>query len=201
MPQTHRAEDAFEQTYACSALEWTKPAAMESDGHLHGIAAVECDFEALSGGGYPELESYLIGQMKKQATQINSGPLAGTYESMPSQTYDFNMNLKFSGSTVDTHEVGTIATDEQTRLISLMKTLSITGSSYDAYIKGFDFTLDVKPIAANPKHYHVVLNVAIDMTKPWYAPVETFKSQVVKAVENAVTSYRDTMIVELQNNI
>jgi hypothetical protein len=47
----------------------------------------------------------------------------------------------------------------------------------------------------------VNLNVAIDMTKPWYAPTGTFKSEVVKAVESAVTNYRDTMITELQNNI
>ena len=139
--------------------------------------------------------------MKKKATQINSGPVTGTLDSMPSQTYDFNMDLNFSGSTVDAHEVGTIATNEQTRLVSLMKTLSVSGSSYDAYIKGFDFTLDVQPIATSAGNYHVSLSVAIDMTKPWYAPVGTFKSEVVKAVESAVTSYRDTMIGEIQNNI
>ena len=202
IPQTqHKNPAPLDQTYTCAALQWTTPATMGSDGHLRGIADVECDFQALSGGGYPELESFLLAQMKKQATQINSGPTAGTLDSMPSQTYDFNMNLTFSGSVVNAHEVGTIATDEQTRLVSQMNTLSIQGSSYDAYVKGFNFTLDVKPIAVTPGNYHVSLNVAIDMTKPWYAPVGTFESEVVKAVESAVTNYRDTMITELQNNI
>jgi hypothetical protein len=201
IPQVHVANHSFEATYTCDPLAWTTPATLGSDGHLRGVAQVECDFKALSGGGYPELENFLLASMKKQATHVNSGPIAGTVNSMPSQTYDFNMNLTFSGKQVDAHEVGTIATDEQTRLVSLMKTLQITGSSYDAYIKGFDMTLDVTPKITTIGDYHVSLSLAIDMTKPWYAPAGTFKSEVVKAVESTVTSYKDTMIGEIQNNI
>jgi hypothetical protein len=202
VPQTFHAKDAgAPATYTCAALQWTAPAAMGSDGHLRGVADVECDFQALSGGGYPELENFLLAQMKKEATHVNSGPINGAVDTLPSQTYDFNMNLTFSGTTVDAHEVGTIATDEKTRLESVIKTLSIAGSAYDAYVKGFNFAIDVTPIAATPGHYHASLNVTIDMTKPWYAPVGTFKSEVVKTVESAVTTYRDTMITELQNNM
>ena len=205
IPQTFHAQNnlALDQapTYTCSDLQWTTPAAIGSDGHLLGTADIECDFQALSGGGFPELQAYLISEMQKEAIQVNSGPVPGTMDSLPSQTYDFNMNLTFSGSQVNAHELGTIATDNQTRLESLMKTESITGSSYDNYIKGFDFNLDVTPNTATSGTYHVSLNVAIDITKPLLVPAGLFQSKVVSAVEGAVTNYRDTMMTELQNNI
>ncbi len=199
-PETS-TQKVLDQTYTCTGLQWTTPAAMGNDGHLHGVAAIDCDVEALSGGGYAELQAHLIDKMQKQATHINSGPIGGSLENLPSQTYDFNMNLNFSGTQVDAHELGTIASDEKTRLISVMKTISISGSSYDAYIKGFDFTLDVRPNATLTKHYGVNLSVSIDVAKPMLIPAATLKAQVVKAVENAVTSYRDTMISDLQNHL
>jgi hypothetical protein len=201
-PQTsHQKDLAMDPSYTCTALNWSEPPTMGDDGHLKGQAGVNCDLKALSGGGFTELQNYLLTQMQKQATQVNSGPTAGDYQSLPSQTYDFNMNLTFSGTSVGAHEIGTIATDQKTRLVSLMNTLSISGSSYDDYVKAIDITLDVTPNAQVSGNYHANISLSIDMTKPWYAPESTFESEVVKAVQGSVTNYQDTLIGEVQNNL
>jgi hypothetical protein len=199
-PHTVRPELVGDPNYTCAPLAWTVPATMGDDGHLRGTATVVCDFQALSGGGYPELQNYELAQLKKEATTVNSGPVGGTFDSMSSETYDFDMNLVFSGTTVVAHELGTIATDQKTRLVTVLQTESITGSAYDDYVKGFNITLDVVPTKVS-KHYTATLSVAIDMTKPWYAPTETFETDVVNAAQTAVTNYQATVMGEIQNNI
>ena len=199
-PHTVRPELVGDTTYTCAPLAWTVPATMNSDGHLTGTAQVVCTFEALSGGGFPELQNYVLAQLKKEATKINSGPVGGTLDSLPSETYDFDMNLTISGSTVDAHEIGTIATDQKTRLVSVLQTESISGSSYDSYLKGLNITLDVTPAKA-AKNYTANLSVAIDFTKPWYAPTSTFETDVVNAAQTAVTNYQTTVMGEIQNNM
>jgi len=200
-PQTHNPDLADDQTYTCQALEWPAPAAMGDDGHLRGEAQVKCDFKGLSGGGYPELRSYLLAQLKKEATQVHSGPVSGVYEALPSVTYDFDMNLTFSGKTVVAHEDGTLATDDKTRLVSLMNTQSISGSDYDDYVKAIDLTLDVTPNVSSHGSYHASISVSIDMTKPWYAPTDVFQTDVVNEIQSAVKNYQDTLVTEVQNNL
>jgi hypothetical protein len=200
-PQTHYQNQDLSTTYSCGDLVWTTPAGVGDNGELTGVASVTCNLQALSGGGFPELENFELAQIKKQATQIHSGPTAGTDQGLPSQTYDFDMNLTFSGTEVDAHELETLATDEKTHLVSQMNTESITGSSYDQYLKEFNLTLDVKPTAAQTGYYTAVVSVSIDMSKPWFAPSSIFQTDVVNAVQSTVTSQQATIVTELQNNL
>lgn len=199
-PQTLEMKINPAVPYTCSVVQWVKPANFENDGHLRGQADVQCDLSGATGAGFPGLEAYLRESFLKQVTHVYSGPVRGSYDSLPATAWDVDLGLTFSGKPATARELMTLATDERTRLVSYLKMAHLSGTSYDDYIKSFDFTLD---IAAVPVHsnYHGTLSVAIDLTKPWYAPSGVFQSEVVKAVEGAVTNYRDTLISELQNHL
>ena len=203
--ESNRSIDLRGRAYTCTALQWPTPLEKGADDHLRGVAQVQCQFPALSGGGFSQLETHLLDQIKVKATQINSGPTAVSLEALPGEAFDFNVGLPFGDTTVDAHEIGTIVSDKKTRLVSLMKTLEVTGTDYDSYLHGFDLKLDVKPLhkskPTEPKQYTVKLSLSVDVTKPWIVSMGLFKSKVTQSVEHSIDQYREPTILELENNI
>jgi hypothetical protein len=206
-PLNEKFQTNTNPTYTCGKLVWASAPVVMASGDFQGKATVSCDLDALSGGGFPELETFFISEVQTSATHIYSGPTYGTYQNMPSTSYDFDIKLTFSGAPAVARQTGTIATDRLTQLISQTQTKSVTGQGYSQYIKNFDLGFVVTPAtpastSANGfPRYHANITANIVVARPWYAPTDLFKTEVQKAIEGAVGSYQATIVQQIQNHL
>ncbi len=185
-------------TATCQPVGWASGPVVEGS-MFKGTAFIQCDYDGVGGGGLPELETYLIERMKRQATQIYAGPLYSQQEGMPSTGYDFSMGLPFQGETVTIREDGWVATDSQSKLACVMNSKGITATGNGQYLKKFDMRIDVTSLPTAGK-FRARLSAAVQIQKPGLIPVNMFKTQVQQGVESAVNDYRDGLIKELEDN-
>jgi len=182
----------------CQPVAWTQGPVIEG-GMFKGTASIQCSYVGRGGGGFPQLESYLIERMKKQASKIYAGPIYSQTEGMPSTAYDFEMQLPFQGEQVVIRQDGYVATDDRTRVASAMVSKSIQGSGNAKYLKKFDIRFDVVPSPAAGS-YGASVSAHIEIQKPGVVPGGLFKSQIQQAIEKAVTDEKDKVLSELESN-
>lgn len=185
--------------YTCEEMVWTDPPVVQND-LFKGTLFVECEFKALSGGGFPQLRDYLLETIVNESQEVHAGPIEETYEGLPSTYYDTTTVFEEDGSTAAIRGEFHVATDEIEHLINDYLSKKISGSGMAGYVKKADLRSDVF-VTDTDQWYRIEASAHTEIERPWYVPGSIFKDEVIKKIETEVENRKEEIINEVANNI
>ncbi len=181
----------------CGAVDWVKPPVMNGD-IFEGAIQTQCSIQSTFGGDFDRLQNYALKQLLEQGGKIDRGPIAETFEDLPSNLYDITIDRQGKDRFIIREEAH-IATDRQTKLISAANSKSIGGTGNAKYLKKIDARIEVLNTDKVGTHTLIMSGVT-HIERPWYAPEGMFMSEIKERLPKEIVKIRDKVAQEVSVN-
>lgn len=189
-------------SYVCEPAVWTDPAHLEENDTLFkGTVQVDCLFETLSGGGYPQLMAYLQQEVETNATTIHAGPEETIYKGLPGIYYDVTNDFESEGEETLTARGDTyIATDNTVRFLQDFFSKKVSGEGNAKYVKKMDMGYEI-----NTTEDQFVYTIRITSTnhvkKPFLVPSGLFLDGAKNRIEKELVDSQQKLLTGIANNL
>lgn len=187
------------QTWTCQQPAWMGTPGVKNNVFM-GTLNLPCRVQALSGKGMTNLQQQVVSYVQGEAETVHAGPVAETYEGMPSIYTDVTLQMGNDTESVlvraDTHS----ATDGVTKLVYAAISKNVVGTGNAKALKKIDGAYFVTP-AADAGFYDVTLSSTAHVQKPTLAPTGLFVSQVKGEMEKQLKASAPEILTELSNHL
>lgn len=186
---------AYQQAeYSCSSLYWSVPPRI-SDGHFIGTVDGDCELEGLTGEGIPALRAHLINQIPQDMQEIHAGPIAGSYEGLPSSNYDATLVRISNGEPVHIRGNTYIAGDDN-RIKNVFESSSISADGSGKYVKHMNARADIEATDIS-NWYRLQSSQVLKVKKPSGMSSRSFKAQMIEEAEKALRDKLDHIVDDM----
>lgn len=188
--------------FNCSEVRWLNGSGMQGK-NFDGTVEVDCTFKAIHGGGFVELNRYLLDQAvhAPEVKQVHAGPISETFEKMPSTYYDVTTLMgKEDGDSALIRQDMHIATDLAARLAAASVSKSIQATGNAKYIKKYDLWSDIRSTSTKGQYTAKVRAHAI-MEKPWFLGNDAFENLIRDQVKKKAEETERKVIEEVAQHL
>jgi hypothetical protein len=205
LPSTEPIKQIEDITWTCIPEYWSVPADV-NDGMFTGLMEDQCDMNAESvpalvgnpGSGLTSLsEFFKVSTMKSNI--VNGAPVSETYHSLPGILFDVTNTTSGSDSVTVRSDVH-IATDNQSKLLYDVLSKNITGTGNGDLLKKINIFFEMEP-AGRAGHFSLKVGYELNVSKPWYAPGDMFKNEVVKMATEKFEKERQKLMPDIASHL
>lgn len=185
--------------WQCEEVYWSAPPQLK-DGRLGGTLNIDCEVEAINGGGLLALRRHMVDRIPVHAHQVHGAPKVENFQGLPSMAYDITLQLDAEGETVPVRGVTHIATNGFTQLRNVFVATTLPTSGKARYLKDMRSEVAVQKMD-RPGWYRVNLSNTSQLARPWFAPAKTFARVFKDKSEQAFAEKTERILTSLANRL
>lgn len=165
-------------TSTCLPSRWVSEPAKIANGRYGAEITATCMIHPQLGGDLGKLAGYELDQVWQRAT-IHAGPVAETFEGIPSQFVDLTAQGAGKNFSVEVRTDLHVATDLTSRFVSASRSTRIQGTGYGEFLKAASTRVQIQKGTVESGDV-AVITVKGEISKPWYIPEGTLLSEARK---------------------
>jgi len=192
-------DDLIPTEWKCEDPNWVVPPTVQNLMY-DGTIEVKCEFEAVSGGGFPQLQKYSESKIVKEANEIHAGPTEETYKGLPGVYFDATIIFGNATDTVTIRADHHVVTDGTTKAIYDIESTRISGTGMGAYLKSTFVGGEVTPLTQEG-WYAATFTTRNRIEQPLFMPTSIFQMEVTRQIEEEIVKREEETITEIANNL